>query len=77
MISIFFHDLANTIKTLPISAGLNSNASNGQDPHMMCHTWTTHAEQTQKTQSVRFAFRIAKDRFLCNFMMLLILCFFI
>jgi hypothetical protein len=34
MISIFFHDLANTIKTLPISAGLNSHASNGQDPRM-------------------------------------------
>jgi hypothetical protein len=34
MISIFFHDLANTIKTLPISAGLNSQASNGLDPHM-------------------------------------------
>jgi hypothetical protein len=38
MISIFFHDLANMIKTLPISAGLNSNASNGQDPRMMYHT---------------------------------------
>jgi hypothetical protein len=34
MISIFLDDLANTIKTLPVSVGLNSHASNGQDPHM-------------------------------------------
>jgi hypothetical protein len=45
MISIFFHDLAKTIKTLPISAGPNSHASNGQDTHTLENTH----QKTQKT----------------------------
>ncbi len=49
MISIFSHDLAKMIKTLPISAGLNSHASNGQDPHMSCTLENTHQTNTKNT----------------------------
>jgi hypothetical protein len=52
----FFHDLANTIKTLPISAGLNSHASNGLDQHMsrtLENTRQTNAKNTLWALSVR------------------------
>jgi hypothetical protein len=48
MISIFFYDLAKMIKTLPISASLNSHTSNGQDPHISCTLENTLSNKHKK-----------------------------